>query len=151
MYYLQPTAVRLQYDVDGAPHDQITCLTMGLDAQWNNAYTFIDPGFSAGLTVAFGALTGQLTAVDLQLGTAYDHTILSPAAGLITPQEFTPSAGGTLTTIAIGIFFDASGAGGTEAVNFLCLTRPEQLSPAELVDGLVATNVAWRWEIREDV
>jgi len=150
MEYLLPTAVRLQWDEDGTPHDQINALTLGLDAQWNTNYSFYDPGYSAGLTVAFGAVTGQLTATDLQLATSYDHVIQTPSSSPILPNAFTPAAGGNLTTITIGIFFDADGASGDEAINFLCLARPEQLSPTEVVDGLVATNVAWRWEIRED-
>lgn len=152
--YLLPEAVRLQFDVnDGTgavDHDPASALMTDLSAQWQRQFQFFDPGYVAGLTVTYGALAGQLTAVDLHFAAAYDHTFTSPSAATILPSEFTPVSAGVLQTVDIRIFFQALGTGGTALQTFKCLARPDQLSPQEIGDGIAATAVSLRWEIRDD-
>ena len=148
--YTLPAEVRLQFDRDGTPNNPDPAIATGVQAQWQRAYLFWDAGYSDGLKISWGALSGELVATDLMLATDYEHTTEMPATTLWLPQDLTPVTLGALATVVIGIFMDPDGAAGDVMMNFLCVAKPEQISPQQLMEGLAAAQVAWRWEIRED-
>jgi hypothetical protein len=149
--YRLPTQVRLQFSDDGAAHDPTPAIAQSLEAQWQRAYLFWDCGYSDGLWLAWGAMTGELTATDLMLATDYAHTTSMPSGTLWLPEELTPvTVGHELDTVDIAIYMDPDGAAGDVLQSFPCVARPEQISPQQLSEGLAAAVIAWRWEIRED-
>jgi hypothetical protein len=149
--YQAPVKVRLQFSKDTVAWAPADAIATSLEAQWQRAYIFWDCGYSTGLKISWGALTGELTATDLMLGTGYDHTTSMPGSTLWLPGDLTPLDGSDLATIDIDIFMDALGAAGTAFTTFKCVARPEQVSPQQLAEGLVAAQIAWRWEIRDDL
>jgi len=151
--YRLPTAVRLQFSADTDAHAPADAIAESVDAQWQRAYLFWDCGYSDGLKIAWGMLTGELTATDLMLATDYSHATTFPSVlsdTLWLPGELNPVDAGALNTIDIALFFDPDGATGDAMLTFPCVARPEQISPRQLMDGLEAAVVAWRWEIRDD-
>ena len=151
-YYL-PTAVRLQF-ARGAVAS--ATVTNGLQAQWQRAFEFMDCGYSTGLFIYFGSMTGELVATDLAMSALYAHNFAThgayPATGVPwTPADLTPIDGSDLlVTETINLYHAPTGAAGDLLTSFACLARPEQIDPRLLIEGLNAAQVAWRWEIRDD-
>ena len=148
--YRLPDAVRLQIDMGGVPWNPATTIAESVEANWRRAYVFYDCGYADGLWIIWGALTGDLTATDLKLETAYAHTTNMPAGTLWLPEDLTPLDGTALDTTDINVFFDPDGAAGDSMIEFKCVARPEQVSPRMLMEGLSAAQIGWRWEIRDD-
>lgn len=136
--------------------------TRQISAQWQRSFTFLDAGAADHLFIAFGSRSGELTASDLMLAANYAHTANSDSAApsgnagqLWLPNDLTPVSAGVLQTVDVSVYFhaDASGidlSGVPPLATFPCVARPEQVQPTQLERGIVATTVAWRWEIIDD-
>ena len=158
--YQLPTEVKLEFDRDGTAHpfNVNAGFTQQVGAQWARSYTFYDTGHSLGMYIAWGPMKGELTAVNLMLGTDYAHTAATYSAKpsgnsgtLWLPNDLTPVDGSKdLDTTTISLFFCADGASGTALAAFKCVPRPEQVQSQSIVEGLNVALVIWKWEIRDD-